>query len=140
MFLAVLVGAAVAAVPPVKTFLPRLTFLGCQGSTARGDAASYPGELHDQQPHSALCQSPHLPDRIKELKPHHSISCHHDVQHLHTHTPLDQKNIFFSLTSDFPCPKPSCISRLIPLTTPTSPLCCPAPPKALGRLDPQSQG
>lgn len=71
----------------------------------------YPGELHDQQPHCALCQSPHLPDGTEEIKQsHHSLSCHHDAQHLHGHS-IRQKKIF-SLISDFPSPKPSCISRL----------------------------
>lgn len=96
-------------------------------------------ELHDQRPHSVLCQSPHLPDGIKELKQsHHSVSCYHDAQHLHRHT-IRQKKIF-SLISDFPSPKPSCISRLTHLTAHTSPLCCSALPKAKERLDPQSQG
>lgn len=105
-----------------------------------GDASSHPGELHDQQPHPALCWSPHLPDRIKELKQsQHSVSCPHDGQHLHRHT-VRQKEDIFSLMSDFPSPKPSCISRLAHLTTHASPLCCPAPPEAMERLDPQSQG
>lgn len=83
--------------------------------------------------------SPHLPDGIKELKQsHHSVSCHHDAQHLHRHT-IRQKKIF-SLISDFPSPKPSCISRLTHLTAHTSPLCCSALPKAMARLDPESQG
>lgn len=57
----------------------------------------------------------------------------------YTGTPLD-KNRFYSLIFDFPSPKPSCISRLTHLTTHSSPLCCPALPKAMERVDPQSQG
>lgn len=136
--LSVLMGAAVVAVPSVRTCLPSVP--GLPGNHSPQGCLQLSWGI--TWPTASFCLvpvSPHLPDGIKELKQsHHSVSCHHDAQHLHRHT-IRQKKIF-SLISDFPSPKPSCISRLTHLTAHTSPLCCSALPKAMARLDPQSQG